>query len=493
MTNSINPQEQITRLKSQVRWILQISSALAAKSTLDDIIAMLMAGLVSPNGLGYSRVLFFDHDRDSQNLKGRYALYHESLESMADLRKELEEEDAFIERRRDALMETPVADAEVADEELNSLRKGAQWVTLVQRLNLENPATELISRLSFATASPNRHAAREGLFTDIHTWRGPRALSRARLGSRLPPALAAILPEHFAVAPLNTSRGLRAVAIVDRHLEGNQPIDCEDLTQLEWFTSQAALTLENHEVTADLSHAYQELKQLDQTKSNFLSIISHELRTPLTSMSGFVDLILDQRVGEINENQRMLLTRVAKNTGHLIHLVNDLIEVAEIEAEGTVAVRMGPVEPLSVLMDTLPKLEQRRREKHVAIIPQLECQMPVITADERALGRIFFHLLDNAIKFSNEEAQVIVRFRIEDGELRISFEDRGVGIAPENLRLIFTQFYQVDNTLTRGHEGLGLGLSVTKMLVHATRGRILVESEVGRGSTFTVCYPIHGI
>src|SRR5690606_18961184 len=112
-----------------------------------------------------------------------------------------------------------------------------------------------------------------------------------------------------------------------------------------------------------------------------------------TSMSGFVDLIVDERVGEIGENQRTLLKRVQKNTSHLIHLVNDLIEVAEIEAEGTVEVRMGPVEPLTVLLDTLPRLEQRRRENTVTVEPVIDCEVPMITTDERALGRIFFHLI----------------------------------------------------------------------------------------------------
>ena len=488
MTTPENSMEKVRKLQNQISWIVQLSSAITGQSERNDIITMLLAGLISPNGLGFSRVLFFEHDDEARTMRGRLALFHESRATIEEIAKELAEEDAFIERRRATMMETPTADSERTEEELNSLSQGVQWITLVQRLNPENSITERIQKLAFPTDTGRGRTAQ--VFQEIAQWRAPRALTKEKLGSRLPPALANILPDEFAIAPVRTARGLRGAVIVDHHLGDGLTVSRDELAQLDWFTSQAALSLDNQEVNHDLARAYQELKQLDQMKSNFLSIISHELRTPLTAMSGFVELIIDQRVGPINENQKMLLGRVAKNTGHLVHLVNDLIEVAEIEAEGTVEVRIGPVEPLSVLMDTLPKLEQRRREKHVQVVPELAGDLPTIQTDERALGRVFFHLIDNAIKFSNEGCTVVVRFRPEEGELLIDVEDEGMGIPEDNLKYIFNQFYQVDNSLTRGHEGLGLGLAVTKMLVQASRGRIMVRSEVGQGSCFTVAYPL---
>jgi signal transduction histidine kinase len=300
-----------------------------------------------------------------------------------------------------------------------------------------------------------------------------------------------MLPERFIIAPLTTSRGLRALLILDRHLEPDIPFTAQDTEDLEWFCRQASVSIENVEINSELAMAFQELKQVDLMKTNFLSIISHELRTPLTAMTGFVELVLDCRVGPVNENQRTLLSRVSKNTHHLNHLVNDLIELAEIEAAGTLDARRDPIEPLAVLLDCLPKLEQRRREKQVKVIPLVECDVPRIIGDERGLERIFFHLLDNAMKFSTDGASVEVVMRTEGDELFIDVRDHGMGIAPENIQNIFKHFYQVDNTLTRGHEGLGLGLAVTKMLVQANRGRILVSSELGHGSTFTVVFPIY--
>lgn len=152
---------------------------------------------------------------------------------------------------------------------------------------------------------------------------------------------------------------------------------------------------------------------------------------------------------------------------------------------------MTAVEPLAVLMDTLPKLEQRRRTQDVHVVPVVEEEIPRIYTDERSLGRIYYHLIDNAMKFSAEGGTVEVRFEPKGDTLAVSVCDHGVGIPQENLEHIFTEFYQVDNTLTRKHEGLGLGLAVTKMLLAATHGRIEVESEPGTGSTFTIIYPVY--
>lgn len=494
MTTPQQADDTVRRMKNQIGWIIQLSSALSSKTDLDDIYSILLAGLVAPTGLAYSRVLFFVHDEEQGLLRGHTCLSHESTEGMEAIARELAEEEAFLEDRRAKLMETPASeDPAQAQEELESLAIGVHWVTIHQRIPPENPITERLRKLSFSTQPGSSGSGRGSIFEEVALWRGPRLGAKERLGSRLPPALASLLADEFVIAPLNTHRGLRGLVLADRHLDKpSASISRNALRELDWFASQAALTIDNHEVTTDLSRAYSELKQLDQLKSNFLSIISHELRTPLTSMSGFVELILDERVGPINDNQRMLLNRVTKNTGHLIHLVNDLIEVAEIEAEGTVEVRLTPIDPLSVLMDTLPKLEQRRRDKKVKVVPEVECDVPTVLSDERALGRIFFHLIDNAIKFSPEGATVTIRFSHHEEELHIEVVDRGVGIAPDDIKFIFQQFYQVDNTLTRGHEGLGLGLAVTKMLIQATRGRITVDSVLDRGSTFTVIIPVSG-
>lgn len=482
------PEKQLNRLRNQIVWVTRISTALSATKNVDDLISVILAALVSPTGLGFSRVLLFEHDVTQFKLRGRYALFHQSRESIQALAKDMEDDARFLEERTE---DQEASGYDLGEESMHSLENSGPWIVLFQQLNPDNELTRKLKELEFDTVPAKRRADGGTLFQSLPLWKKPHALGPEALGCELPEALSALLPSHFAVIPMFTNKGLRAVLFADRHLEDNGPISETDLEELSWFSRQAALAIENAEINSDLQNAYEELKQLDQMKSNFLSVISHELRTPLTAMSGFVDLLLEERVGEINENQRMLMSRVQKNTGHLIHLVNDLIEVAEVEVEGAVEVRLRPVEPLGVLMDVLPRLDQRRRQKSVKVVPVVDCEIPNIQADDRALGRIFFHLLDNAIKFSPDETVVEVHFRANKDCLHIDISDQGVGIPPEHLSRIFTQFYQVDNTLTRGHEGLGLGLAVTKMLIKASHGQIDVASEVNEGSTFTVTYPIY--
>lgn len=483
----VSPSEDsLRRIKNLIAWVTRVTTGLSAAETLDDLHSIIMAAIISPTGLAYSRAILFLCDEKGEVLRGRHALVHESHQAMIDLAHDMESDDAYLSGKNRAGESTS---PRMLESELDSLQAATPWIVLFQRLNDDAEFTNKIRQIML----PMRRAGNDDaiLLEEAVAWKHPRCVKKSLAVKKMPAELLALLPEHFCIIPLRTNKGLRALLFVDRHLDGDRVATEEEVHQLDWFMRQSSLTLENLEARLDLANAYQELKQLDQLKSNFLSIISHELRTPLTSMNGFMDLILEERVGPINENQRQLLTRVMKNAGHLIHLVNDLIEVAEIEAEGTVEVTIEPVEPLTVLLNTIPRLEQRRRDNDVTIEPRVDGHIPRILSDERALERIFFHLLDNAVKFSPRGGVVTVHFHVTDGLLFIDFCDTGTGIAKENLDHIFKQFYQVDNSLTRGHEGLGLGLAVTKMLINATHGQIDVKSRLQEGSTFSVLYPVY--
>jgi signal transduction histidine kinase len=381
-----------------------------------------------------------------------------------------------------------VADEGVV-EELRMLELGTHWVTVFQRLATDNARSRAVSSLFYDEAHGQCDPQGRGLFRQAQLALSPQVVRKSDKEIELPSDLVGLLADESALVPLRTNKGLRALILLDRRLSG-EPIILPDLEQLDWFATQGALALQNAELINDLESAYQELKAVDQLKSNFLSTISHELRTPLTAITGFVDLVLKERVGPISENQRSLLERVARNTGHLNNMVTDLIEIAEIEAEGMRDLRMEAVDPLHVLFATFPRLDSRRRDQRVSVEPVFDGTVPAIVCDEHALERIFFHLLDNAMKFSPPDGEVQVEFKRSGQQLRIAIRDHGVGIPPDKLQRIFDQFFQVDNSLTRGHEGLGLGLAVTRMLVQATHGEIEVESTLGKGSTFTVSYPL---
>ncbi len=151
---------------------------------------------------------------------------------------------------------------------------------------------------------------------------------------------------------------------------------------------------------------------------------------------------------------------------------------------------LEPVDPLDALMTTLPRLEQRRETNHVGIEPVLTQQIPRVLTEQKALERILYHLLDNAVKFSSNNSTVTVEFEPVETKLNIHVSDQGIGIHSLHLKKIFDYFYQVDNKLTRSYEGLGLGLATTRVLLLATGGEIAVKSTRGSGSVFTITYPI---
>ncbi|MCB2154476.1 hypothetical protein KQI84_06290 [bacterium] len=481
--------QHTAHLLNQIRWVTRISVALSSAIHIEDVYSVLLSGLISPLGLGYSHALVFEVDDLGEHIIGKFAIGFKSNKEAATLRRELEEESQFLEQRRRQLVEEPDRDVS-NEEELRTLEMGSHWVTVFQRLGPDNPETRLMETFRYPLRGASQDGEKPTLFELAANRRTPLAMRRDSDRASVPEEMAELLPEQFALVPLHTNKGLRALVLLDRRL-GDPTIGRSDIEALEWFTTQAALALQNAELITDLENAYQELKTVDQLKSNFLSIVSHELRTPLTAITGFVELVLAQRVGDINESQRSLLTRVAKNTGHLNNMVNDLIEIAEIEAEGMTDVRLVPIDPLATFFNTIPKLEYRRRDRMVDIQPIFEGAVPRILCDERVLERIFFHLLDNAVKFSPPDESVRVEFKsTDDDRLAITIRDKGKGIPQDKLRRIFDQFYQIEGTLTRSHEGLGLGLSVTRMLIQSTRGEIDVNSQVGQGSAFTVIYPV---
>ncbi|MEI6037748.1 MAG: HAMP domain-containing sensor histidine kinase, partial [Planctomycetota bacterium] len=198
-------------------------------------------------------------------------------------------------------------------------------------------------------------------------------------------------------------------------------------------------------------------KEVDRLKTNFLSIVSHELRTPLTSIIGFVRLVEEEKVGPITPPQCDLLKRVSHHAAHLQSMVNDLLEIAEVEAGGMIDVELEAVDPLAAFYNILPKIETRRGSKNITIEPVIRNTVPLIRCDSLALERIYYHLLDNAVKFIPSEGRVTVEFDRRDNELNISIVDTGIGISHENLTRIFDHFYQVDSRLERTYGGMGIG------------------------------------
>ncbi|GAB4322567.1 MAG: hypothetical protein Kow0059_17650 [Candidatus Sumerlaeia bacterium] len=482
--------DSLQALLEQVELINRLNTALSTSLKLEDIYSVILAALVARNGLGYSRAMIFRYDAAQKHFTGYRALGSLDDREAARMREEMQTEFEFISNAIKDLAPDPLDEDNVdyINTSLSHLQSSALWVTSVQKFGQNTPLNDLIASVTI-DHPPGPGSRIRNCITEAVNAGMVMIFKKSPDAPKLPNPLYDILDSRFLVAPIRSKKQTLAAIIVDKKFE-DKPITHTDRRYLEWFSNQAALVIENAEMLENLQAAYNDLKQMDHLKTNFLSIISHELRTPLTAILGFADLLINEKLGPVNQAQRELLDRIIKNSHHLTHVVNDLIEVTHIQAGETTHLVLEPVDPLNILMSIQPKLHLRRREKQVSIEPQITGSLPMILANAEALEKIFFHLLDNAIKFSPEGSVVKVAFSRHGDDLHISIIDQGIGIPQDRMQSIFELFYQVDDRLARTHEGLGLGLTLTKMLTSSTGGRLDVQSEAGKGSTFTIIYPV---
>ena len=226
-----------------------------------------------------------------------------------------------------------------------------------------------------------------------------------------------------------------------------------------------------------------------------MAAVSHELRTPMTSIRGYVDLLSGEVVGPLNAAQRKFLEKIRYNTTHMVEMVNDLIDVSEIGTEG-IEIAPQPVELAEAIGRASIAVQEIVEQKNLELTFHLQEGLPPVLADPNRLQQIIINLLENACKYTPAGGHINVRAEARhDGAagtgdyVLISVEDTGVGIPPEELPHIFERFYRSQNSLAAEAGGAGLGLSITKALVEAHGGQISAESEVGKGSTFTVTLP----
>jgi len=229
--------------------------------------------------------------------------------------------------------------------------------------------------------------------------------------------------------------------------------------------------------------------ELDQAQTDFVSTVSHELRTPLTSIKGFVDTLL-RSSSQLSEAQQRRFLKIVKNQAdRLTRLVEDILTVSRIQSGRLKNVPQRLALPL-VIDSVLENLAQKYDAERMRLA--LPNDLPEVWADQDRLEQILTNLIDNALKYSEPDTVVDVEARLDpedDNVLWISVRDQGIGIPEEKRDQLFNRFSRIDSPLTREREGTGLGLYITKSLVESLGGTIYVESEFGRGSTFTVCLP----
>ncbi|MDK2947219.1 PAS domain S-box-containing protein [Methanolobus vulcani] len=224
-------------------------------------------------------------------------------------------------------------------------------------------------------------------------------------------------------------------------------------------------------------------------KSHLLSNMNHELRTPLNSILGFSDIMIEGTTGELNKEQEKYLQIIYNSGKSLLNLVNQVLDLSEIEC-GSLEFKPELITIKNVIEDVQKRAKFLSSKKNISIDSSIEENIPIIKADFNKFRGIIFNLVENAIKFTPEDGRVNIIVRKKDNSLEISVIDSGIGITDEDIKKIFMPFVQADDSTTRKYGGAGLGLTLVKEYVKMHGGTLQVESEVGKGSTFTISLPL---
>jgi signal transduction histidine kinase len=250
-----------------------------------------------------------------------------------------------------------------------------------------------------------------------------------------------------------------------------------------------ALASDVNRMNDELRRLYGELETASRHKSDFLATMSHELRTPLNAIIGFSEVLHEQMFGELNERQLAYVDDVLEAGRHLLSLINDVLDLAKIEA-GRMELQLSQVALQDILRSAVSLHAERASRGGIELTLATQPAQIDITADERRVRQIVFNLLSNAVKFTPPDGRVEVSARLDDGHVEIAVADTGPGIPADALETIFEEFEQTGDG--KQAEGTGLGLPLSRKLVELHHGRLWVESEPGRGSTFRFTLPTGG-
>jgi PAS domain S-box-containing protein len=247
---------------------------------------------------------------------------------------------------------------------------------------------------------------------------------------------------------------------------------------------------ERKEIEKALSLAHDQALEASRLKSQLLSRVSHELRTPLGGILGYAELLHDESFGALDETQKDATRQIIDSANYLKEMVNELLDEAQIEAR-TISLREENFSPAAILQRVEAAMSVLAHNKGQLLTTTLAPDMPVtLWGDEQRLLQILLNLVGNAVKFTKTGKIQVKFYRADFNHWAMQVTDSGIGIPREALSYIFEPFRQVDNAITRENRGTGLGLSITKQLVELMNGQITVESEVEKGSIFTVVLPI---
>jgi signal transduction histidine kinase len=299
------------------------------------------------------------------------------------------------------------------------------------------------------------------------------------------------LPDTRSEMAVPMISGDKVIGVFDVQSDVTGHFSQEDANIYTTLALQVAVALQNARLYQEQSATVAQLRELDRLKSSFLANMSHELRTPLNSILGFADVMLEELDGPLTENMQNDLGLIYKNGQHLLHLINDVLDMAKIES-GKMNLNIEKFNLQEIIEEVTSITSPLASEKNLALFIDPDSDHEVeINADKIRLRQVMINLINNSIKFT-EKGKIAIHVAREENNVLISVKDTGIGIPVELLESVFQEFTQVDTTTTRKVGGTGLGLPISRKLILMHGGRLWAESTGvnGEGSTFYVFLPI---
>ncbi|MFM8769517.1 MAG: ATP-binding protein, partial [Rubrivivax sp.] len=267
------------------------------------------------------------------------------------------------------------------------------------------------------------------------------------------------------------------------------PFKPEEVQLAQTFADQAVIAIRNAELLREIREQSHQLEAANRHKSEFLANMSHELRTPLNAVIGFSEVLLERMFGELNDKQADYLQDIHAAGTHLLSLINDILDLSKVEA-GRMELDSGDFDVPSAMGNALSLVRERAQRQGVALGLTVGHGVGPMRADERKFKQILLNLLTNAVKFTPTGGRVdLSACLLDGGVLQVAVADTGIGIAAQDQAAVFEAFRQVGHPYTRKQEGTGLGLALARRFVELHGGALSLQSEPGRGSTFTFTLP----
>jgi GAF domain-containing protein len=305
-------------------------------------------------------------------------------------------------------------------------------------------------------------------------------------GSKVRPLFARLGYRSVLAVPLLREGRIMGALTVWRKQAGS--FSPEVIQLLQTFATQSALAIQNARLFREIEDKSRQIEAANRHKSEFLANMSHELRTPLNAIIGFSEVLGERLFGELNEKQAEYTDDILSSGRHLLSLINEILDLSKVEA-GRMELELAAFD-LPLAIDNARTFVRERAAKHgINLDVTVDERLGDFVGDERKIKQILLNLLSNAVKFTPEGGRIGIKARQADGSVEISVSDTGIGIAAEDQARIFEEFRQVGSDYAHKTEGTGLGLTLAKKFVELHGGRIWVESEVGKGSTFSFTLP----